>query len=407
MTGEIPAALESLTALTTLDLSGNGLTGEIPSALGDLTALTTLDLSTNDLDGRIPSELGRLTGLEALRLYDNDLNRPIPVELGNLTNLTELDLSDNRLSGWIPTQLDKLANLQVLDLSDNNRLTGAIPEGLGNLQHLTTVYLSGNSLDSGCIPAIWRDPRDPRNLENHDLDDVGLPFCDVALSALAVSPGELTPRFDPGVSEYTAEVEDGQVTITPATSHGATFELVDGEGESVPDADGALGGHQIAVGYGDTTIEIRVVSQDGEERHTYTVRVVWAGEPRVPAIAEITPGVSSLEVSWVMPTDIRDDYITSYHLRHIQSSAPDKADGNWTMLDDVWTSGPLSHAVMGLHAGTEYDVQLRAVTSAGVSQWSATVSGTPAEESALRRARCPTRRTTRSGRGLRGAARGK
>ena len=379
LTGEIPAALESLTALTTLDLSGNGLTGEIPSALGDLTALTTLDLSTNDLDGRIPSELGRLTGLEALRLYDNDLNRPIPVELGNLTNLTELDLSDNRLSGWIPTQLDKLANLQVLDLSDNNRLTGAIPEGLGNLQHLTTVYLSGNSLDSGCIPAIWRDPRDPRNLENHDLDDVGLPFCDVALSALAVSPGELTPRFDPGVSEYTAEVEDGQVTITPATSHGATFELVDGEGESVPDADGALGGHQIAVGYGDTTIEIRVVSQDGEERHTYTVRVVWAGEPRVPAIAEITPGVSSLEVSWVMPTDIRDDYITSYHLRHIQSSAPDKADGNWTMLDDVWTSGPLSHAVMGLHAGTEYDVQLRAVTSAGVSQWSATVSGTPTE----------------------------
>ena len=34
---------------------------------------------------------------------------------------------------------------------------------------------------------------------------------------------------------------------------------------------------------------------------------------------------------------------------------------------------------MGLHAGTGYDVQLRAVTSAGVSQWSATVSGTPAE----------------------------
>jgi hypothetical protein len=373
LTGEIPAALESLTALRTLDLSGNGLTGEIPSALGDLTALTTLDLSTNDLDGRIPSELGRLTGLEALRLYDNDLNRPIPVELGNLTNLTELDLSDNRLSGWIPTQLDKLANLQVLDLSDNNRLTGAIPEGLGNLQHLTTVYLSGNSLDSGCIPARWRD------LYNHDLDDVGLPFCDVALSALAVSPGELTPRFDPGVSEYTAEVEDGQVTITPATSHGATFQLLDGEGESVPDADGALGGHQIAVGYGDTTINIRVVSQDGGERHTYALKVVWAGEPRVPAIAEITPGPSSLEVSWVMPTDIRDDYITSYNLRHIQSSAPDKADGNWTVLDKVWTSGPLSHAVMGLHAGTEYDVQLRAVTSAEDSPWSATVSGTPTE----------------------------
>ena len=372
LTGEIPAALESLTALRTLDLSGNGLTGEIPSDLGDLTALTTLDLSANDLGGGIPSDLGKLTNLQVLYLASNNLNRPIPVELGNLTNLTELDLSGNRLSGSIPAELDKLTNLQVLDLS-GNRLSGAIPEGLGNLEHLDAVYLDGNRLDSGCIPATWRD------VYNHDLDDVDLPFCDVALSALAVSPGELTPRFDPAVSKYTAEVEDGQVTITPATSPGAAFQLLDGQGVSVPDADGALDGHQIAVGYGDTTIKIRVVSPDGGERHTYTVRVVWAGEPRVPAIAGITPGPSSLEVSWVMPTDIRDDYITSYELRHIQSSTPDQADSNWTVLGDVWTSGPLGHTVMGLHAGTGYDVQLRAVTSAGVSPWSATVNGTPAE----------------------------
>ena len=372
LTGEIPAALESLTALGTLDLSGNGLRGEIPSDLGDLTALTTLDLSSNDLDGAIPSALGSLRNLAVLRLYDNGLNRPIPAELGNLTKLTELNLWGNGLSGSIPAELDKLANLQVLDLSDNN-LRGAIPEGLGNLAKLDDVYLSENRLDSGCIPATWRDVR------NHDLDDVDLPFCDVALSALAVSPGELTPGFDPGVSEYTARVEDGQVTITPATSHGGAFQLLDGQGVSVPDADGALGGHQIAVGYGDTTIKIRVVSPDGGDRYTYTVRVVWAGEPRVPAIAGITPGPSSLEVSWVMPTDIRDDYITSYGLRHIQSSAPDQADDNWTVLDNVWTSGPLSHTVNGLHAGTGYDVQLRAVTSAGDSPWSAAVSGTPAE----------------------------
>ena len=372
LSGAIPTVVGDLTGLEVLDLSGNGLTGEIPSDLGDLTALTTLDLSANDLGGGIPSELGKLTNLQVLYLASNNLARPIPAELGNLTNLTELDLSGNRLRGRIPTQLDELTNLQGLDLS-GNRLTGAIPEGLGNLQHLDAVYLDGNNLNSGCIPATWRD------LRNHDLDDIGLPFCDVALSALAVSPGELTPRFDPGVSKYTAAVEDGQVTITPATSHGGAFQLLDGKGKSVPDASGALGGHQIAVGYGDTTIKIRVVSQDGGDRHTYTVRVVWAGEPRVPAIAEITPGPSSLEVLWVMPTDIRDDYITSYDLRHIQSSAPDQADGNWTVLGDVWTSGPLGHTVMGLHAGTEYDVQLRAVTSAGVSPWSATGSGTPAE----------------------------
>ena len=373
LTGEIPAALESLTALGTLDLSGNGLRGEIPSDLGDLTALTTLDISANDLGGGIPSELGKLTNLQVLYLASNNLNRPIPAELGNLTKLTELDLSDNRLSGSIPTELGKLANLQALDLSGNS-LRGAIPEGLGRLAKLEAVYLDGNNLNRGCIPATWRD------LRNHDLDDVDLPFCDVALSALAVSPGELTPGFDPGVAEYTAAVEEGRVTITPVSAHGATFEFLDGEGESVPDADGALGGHQIDVGYGDAaTIYIRVVSQDGKESHTYTVRVVWAGAPRVPAIAEITSGASSLEVSWVKPTGIRDDYITSYDLRHIPSSAPDQADGSWTMLDDVWASGPLSHTVNGLLAGTGYDVQLRAVTSAGDSPWSATGSGTPAE----------------------------
>ena len=46
LSGAIPAALGRLTALTSLDLSGNaGLRGSIPSAWTDLTALTALDLS--------------------------------------------------------------------------------------------------------------------------------------------------------------------------------------------------------------------------------------------------------------------------------------------------------------------------------------------------------------------------
>ena len=265
--------------------------------------------------------------------------------------------------------MDKLANLQVLDLS-GNRLIGAIPEGLGNLQHLDAVYLSENRLDSGCIPASWRD------LRNHDLDDIDLPFCDVALSALVVSPGELTPRFDPGVSEYTAEVEDGQVTITPATSYGGAFQLLDSEGESVTDADGALGGHQIAVGSGDTTIEIRVLSPDGGDRHTYTVRVVWAGEPRVPAIRNHAGRLVAGGVVGYAHGHPGRPYITgSYDLRHIQSSAPDKADSNWTMLDvrsaEAHREGTARrHWVRRAAAGGDQP---------GVSPWSATVSGTPTE----------------------------
>ena len=296
LTGEIPAALESLTALGTLDLSGNGLTGEIPSDLGDLTALTTLDLSSNDLDGAIPSALGSLRNLAVLRLYDNGLNRPIPAELGNLTKLTELDLWGNSLSGAIPAELGNLADLQVLDLSDNslsgaipaelgnladlqvlnlsdNSLSGAIPEGLGRLAKLEAVYLDGNNLDRGCIPATWR------NLRNHDLDDVGLPFCDVALSALTVSPGELMPGFDPGVSEYTAQVANSvtETTVSAFVSHiGAS---------SVVKLGGVTHYARVPLAVGGNVITVEVTAEDDSTTQTYTVTVTRA-EPPTPELSD-------------------------------------------------------------------------------------------------------------------------
>ena len=296
LTGEIPAALESLTALGTLDLSGNGLRGEIPADLGGLTALTTLDLSSNDLDGAIPSALGSLRNLAVLRLYDNGLNRPIPAELGNLTKLTELDLWGNSLSGAIPAELGNLADLQVLDLSDNslsgaipeglgnladlqvldlsdNSLSGAIPEGLGRLAKLEAVYLDGNNLDRGCIPATWR------NLRNHDLDDVGLPFCDVALSALTVSPGELMPGFDPGVSEYTAQVANSvtETTVSAFVSHiGAS---------SVVKLGGVTHYARVPLAVGSNVITVDVTAEDGSTTRSYTVTVTRA-EPPTPELSD-------------------------------------------------------------------------------------------------------------------------
>ena len=296
LTGEIPAALESLIALGTLDLSGNGLRGEIPADLGGLTALTTLDLSSNDLDGAIPSALGSLRNVAVLRLYDNGLNRPIPAELGNLTKLTELDLWGNSLSGAIPAELGNLADLQVLDLSDNslsgaipeglgnladlqvlnlsdNSLSGAIPEGLGRLAKLEAVYLDGNNLDRGCIPATWR------NLRNHDLDDVGLPFCDVALSALTVSPGELMPGFDPGVSEYTAQVANSvtETTVSAFVSHiGAS---------SVVKLGGVTHYARVPLAVGGNVITVEVTAEDDSTTQTYTVTVTRA-EPPTPELSD-------------------------------------------------------------------------------------------------------------------------
>ena len=55
--------------VTALDLSGNGLSGAVPAAVGRLTALTSLDLSGNaGLSGSIPSAWTDLTALTALDL---------------------------------------------------------------------------------------------------------------------------------------------------------------------------------------------------------------------------------------------------------------------------------------------------------------------------------------------------
>ena len=169
LSGPIPPELGDLSNLEALALFKNNLRGTIPSDLANLNNLGWLLLWGNQLDGTIPSELGRLINLLWLYLSDNRLSGRIPSELGNLTELTSLALSGNRLSGAIPPELGNLINLEGLSLW-GNELSGAVPPELENLSGLTQLYLSDNRI-GGCLPEIWRD------IEETDLDDVGLQFC--------------------------------------------------------------------------------------------------------------------------------------------------------------------------------------------------------------------------------------
>ena len=154
LSGSIPTELGNLTNLEGLSISGNQLSGTVPPELGILTKLSVLYLHGNQLRGSIPPELGKLAQLEFLSLSGNRLSETIPSEFGNLTQLKGLGLSFNRLAGSIPPELNKLSGLEWLFLADN-RLTG-------------------------CVPEAWQD------VEQNDLDEVGLPICtdEVALIAL-------------------------------------------------------------------------------------------------------------------------------------------------------------------------------------------------------------------------------
>ncbi len=222
LSGSIPAELGKLSNLAWLELSENQLSGSIPPELSNLTNLTVLALSHNQLTGTFPWWLKELDGLQILKVSGNqftgcmsahlldiwvdDLDQTfIPTcrealitfyfatggsEWEHNTNwrrsdislaqwfgvttdddgrVTAIDLSGNKLVGALPARIGNLIYLEKLDLS-GNELAGSIPPELGNLANLSTLYLGGNRL-TGCVPASLRE------IENNDLDSLGLEFC--------------------------------------------------------------------------------------------------------------------------------------------------------------------------------------------------------------------------------------
>ena len=100
--------------------------------------------------------------------------------------------------------------------------------------------------------------------------------------------------------------------------------------------------------------------------------------PTPGAPTAMAQGPTQIDLSWSGPSDDGGAPVTAYDLRHIETGAADKSDANWTVKEDVWTtgSGPLQYALTGLTGSTQYDLQVRAVNAAGESDWSTTVTGT-------------------------------
>ena len=109
--------------------------------------------------------------------------------------------------------------------------------------------------------------------------------------------------------------------------------------------------------------------------------------PAAPTIDTVTSGDITLTVAWTAPAG--GTGITAYNVRHIETSADESVDSNWTVEEDAWEDGggSLTYAVTGLTNGTEYDVQVRAVDVDDIDgAWSATISATPADHGNTRAA---------------------
>ena len=375
LSGTLPPGLGELHGLEQLTLSNNELTGAIPPELADLSGLNQIFLGGNQLTGAIPPELGGLDGLQGLELYENNLTGTIPSELGSLANLQALHLDTNQLTGPIPPELGSLTNLRWLTLHDN-LLTGEIPSELVRLTNLEQLYLSGNRF-SECVPFELRSVRETDR--THRLREIGIPYCDVLLRGMGITPAELRPEFDPYVTNYTAAATASSVTVSPTSRHNASFQYVDQNDGVLADADSTQAGHQVDVPVGMvTSIRVKVATEDGIDSRTYRIEVTGLGGLAAPSIRQVTGLVDSLSVSWRAPTQTGGSEVTAFDLRHVRSDAPSKVDPAWTVTHGVWSgSGALSHELTGLEGGVQYDIQVRAVNETGDGPWSATVTGKP------------------------------
>ena len=92
--------------------------------------------------------------------------------------------------------------------------------------------------------------------------------------------------------------------------------------------------------------------------------------PAAPSIHLVAQGSDALTVHWTAPTYSGTSAVNSYDVRYRTSG------DSWTVQDSAWTSGSLRYTISELTGDDSYEVQVRAVNTAGDGSWSGTKTGT-------------------------------
>ena len=171
----------------------------------------------------------------------------------------------------------------------------------------------------------------------------------------------LTPAFASVTTSYRATVANAvdEITVVPTPNDtAATVEIQDEDGTALDDADTGTDGFQVALRWGDNTIQVEVTATDGTTIGLYTVIVSRAlARPSVSPTGGSTTG---LDVSWEAPGSTT---IVSYDVQYREGDSGSFTDGP----QDVTGTGT---SIPGLMMNTSYQVQVRATSAAGDSEWS-------------------------------------
>ena len=278
---------------------------------------------------------------------------------GNPQRVARIELPSKNLNGTIPADLSEIGWLAVLDLS-NNQLTGEIPADLAKLPRLSELKLAGNSF-TGCIPAALR------GVQNSDLSNVGLEYCDVAAPD-QIADLSVTGSFDTRVELAWTKPNDNHAEITSYRLQvkKGDGEFVEASSDDSPGSDAVVFTVQSLKPNTEYVFRLLAVNRIGEAGWSNEVatRTATSVPDTMVAPSVSARSITSLNVSWQAPAD-NGAAITEYVLQR-------KATADLVYVDvNTFDSSVLSHVDSGLSENTGYSYRIKARNSNGDARaWS-------------------------------------
>ena len=361
-----PEDFSALSVLRDLNLGGNGI-GSLPADLfSGLTALETIRLYDNRLRS-LPSGLfSGLSRLQDLRLQLNRLSDLPAGVFSGLSALQQLFLTHNSFSSLPAGLFSGLTSLQSLHLGRNpidplllpislekvgaDQFKVVAPTGLpfslevpvsvssaGEIAGgVNTVTIPAGGVESApvrvsrisgttdaVIASIGALPGLPSDHKGYSFEkDESLPLAilaatapakDAALRRLLVTGGTLQPEFSPGTNSYAVSIANGVslITVTPTKSDAdATLAYLDADDAEIEDADDNTAGHQVDLSVGESTIKVKVTSQDTTTSRTYTITAKRNSVPEITTEATVSVAENQTAVATLAATDSDADEIS-------------------------------------------------------------------------------------------------
>ena len=311
-----------------------------------------------------------------------------------LTYSEPLDTSSVPAAGAFRVEVNDAArgvsNVAVAGRAVTLTLASAVTAG----QTVTLDYTA-----PGTNPIQDADGNDAADLSDRDVINALTPA--VTITRRTAAPAQAATVTEGATVNFTISASprpSASVNVRLRRAGGAAFGLADGT-VSVPlstdrDLNLSYSSANDALDDADSDFTVTVLAGTGYRVGTPSSATVTIEDDDklagAPSISSVTAGMARLTVAWSAPADPgysngtddshTDNAVTAYDVRHILSSATDKSDSHWTVVDDAWTSGDLEHAIASLTNGQSHDVQVRAVTRAGDGPWSGTSTGTPRAE---------------------------